>query len=305
MPAIALLECGSNSLKIHFRAPGSDKTQEITHPWRLGHEVFRTGTLSPSTIDEAQRSVDEVLDMGIQRRHILAVGTEVLREANSRGALLGQLRERLDIKVRVLSPREEASLLAEGYLRGGGKVPACLLDLGGGSLQIVRLLADKSVVRDSFPLGAIRLHALGEEDGRPWNVNLVEAHVDSTLAGGTFTQAEEVHAAGGTVKAVAKVLGREEFEAAEVLPLLEKVRREGPPPELSPQRREVFFAGLIVLERALRHLDARRVLYLSEKIGSILLERILDRLGTGSAGERRVRLLEKLRLTNIPLRLPE
>ena len=45
-----VVECGSNSLKAHYRAVSNGIFQKTSFPWRLGHEVYSTGRLSEETL---------------------------------------------------------------------------------------------------------------------------------------------------------------------------------------------------------------------------------------------------------------
>lgn len=294
-----LLECGSNSLKVHYRSIKDGNFKKISFPWRLGHDVYRTGRLSEETLTQAVDTVGQLMARGIDRRSMLAMATEGLREAENREDLLRQLHSRLELEVRVISGREEASLLAEGYLKQNGTVPAFLADIGGGSLQLVHLSEEKTILRDCIPLGAIRLHYLGEEEGKAWNRTFVEDYIQNSFSEASLMSTTDLHATGGTVKAIARVLGKRMFTPDEVTSLLEETEKAGPPAILPEPRKQVFLPGLLVLRSLLEQCGAKTVHYTKITVGKIFLERLLDRLGAATWGKRKDVLLQDMRITDI------
>ena len=294
-----VLECGSNSLKAHFRAVTNGIFQKTSFPWRLGHEVYSTGRLSEDTLRAAMDAVQSLLERGFERRYLLAIATGALRDAENPSDLLAELRDRIGLEVRVISGREEASLLAHGYLKVHRELPALLADIGGGSLEIVNLTAEKTVLRDSLPLGAIRIHYLGHTEGKPWNRAFVEDWVSNCFQEASVVRAEAVHGTGGTVKAISKVLGKRSFTEADLSAFIEKIDREGPPAELKAARREVILPGIIVMRGLLAHAKASVLHYTNVSIGRIFLERLLERLGASMEGKRKEILLRDMRITNI------
>jgi len=303
MPTMALIECGSNSLKLHYHSRTTGDFHSMSLPWQLGHDVYQTGRLSEETLDQAVSMVEELLRKGFDRKSLMAIATEGLRDAENRDVLLKQLRDRLNLEVRVISGREEASLLAEGYVRLRRTIPAYLVDIGGGSLQLVRISDEKTVLRDSLPLGAIRLYYLGEEDGKRWNKTFVEEYIRNTFEDACLMQMPEIHATGGTMKALAHVLNKKTFVPDEVDKTLADVEREGPPASLKPERQRVFLPGLLVLSHLLRSCATVTVHYLKIPVGRIFLERILDRLGLLSDGRGKTVLFNQMRITNIRSKL--
>jgi exopolyphosphatase/pppGpp-phosphohydrolase len=293
-----VLECGSNSMKAHYRGINGI-FQKTSFAWRLGHEVYSTGRLSEDTLRSAMDAVQSLLQRGFERRYLLAIATGALRDAENASDLLAELRDRIGLEVRVISGREEASLLAHGYLKVHKELPALLADIGGGSLEVVNLTAEKTVLRDSLPLGAIRVHYLGHTDGKPWNRGFVEEWVSNCFQDASVVRSEQVHGTGGTVKAISKVLGKRSFSDADLSGFLDRMEKEGPPPELKPARREVIMPGIIVLRGLIAHSRATVLHYTNVSIGRIFLERLLERLGASMEGKRKDYLLRDMRITNI------
>jgi exopolyphosphatase/pppGpp-phosphohydrolase len=174
-----------------------------------------------------------------------------------------------------------------------------IADIGGGSLEIVYLGEDQTTLRDSLPLGAVRLHHLGSGDAGDWDVDLVKDWIASNFEEASVMKTDEVHATGGTVKAIAKTLGRTSFSREDLEGLVERVRREGPPANLRSDRAEVFLPGLLVMRQLLDHVSAATLTYIKVGVGRIFLERFTTRLPPSSDQQRKRYMLQDLRITSI------
>ena len=209
----------------------------------------------------------------------------------------------------MISGREEASLLAHGYLERHDTLPALIADIGGGSLELVYLGEDRSILRDSLPLGAIRLHHLGLDrtleilgeagpasEGQ-WDQNLVTSFIDSSFDDASLVSTDEIFATGGT--AIVDVLEKTSFTGEELDALARRIRTEGPPPVLKPDRAEVFLPGVLVLARLIAHARAEKLTYLKIPAGRIFLRRLAQRLARGRNDERKRFMMRDLRITAI------
>jgi exopolyphosphatase/guanosine-5'-triphosphate,3'-diphosphate pyrophosphatase len=314
-----ILEFGSQSLKVHYQSQKSGVFRKVRFAWDLGHEVYSTGKISERTARTALETIQSLRERGFEPRNLLAIATGALRDAENRKGFLELLEDKLGVEVRVISGREEASLLAQGYLRHYKKLPALITDIGGGSLEIVYLGSDKTILRDSLPLGAIRLHHLGFESSKsalsgvgapgsgaaaPWDEALVMRFIESNLGEATLLTADEVYTTGGTGKALAKVLGKTEFTGADLEGLLAEVRRNGPPAGLAPDRALVFLPGVLVLRLLLRHSNARTLTYVKIPAGRIFLERMVQRTANAGHPDRKRFMLQNLRITTIHPKTP-
>jgi exopolyphosphatase/guanosine-5'-triphosphate,3'-diphosphate pyrophosphatase len=161
---IAAIDIGSNSIrqivadvtpdgKIHV-------VDEMKAMPRLGRGVDATGRLADDSMEAALSALARMAmlarRMGADR--IEAVATSAVRDAANGGAFLERVREETGLRVRLLTGEEEARLsfrsaLAHFELGAGRTV---VMDIGGGSLELV-LAADGLVDRlASFPFGAVR-----------------------------------------------------------------------------------------------------------------------------------------------------
>ena len=320
-----ILEFGSQSLKVHYQSRRSGVFRKARFAWDLGHEVYSTGEISRRTLQKAVETINELRTRGFHPRNLLAIATGALRDATNRSTFIKALEAQLGTEIRVITGREEASLLAQGYLAKNDDLPALVVDIGGGSLELVYLGADKSILRDSLPLGAIRLYHFGfnrslellePQDGGGsedptgdgegsadpvWDESLAEAYIDSSLADATVMTAAKIWGTGGTCKAIAKTLGKPTATHEDLAALLTYMREKGPPADLRDDRKLVFHPGVLILYKLLEHSGARELEYLKIPAGRIFLQRLTNRMGTSRTEERKRFLMRDLRITNIHL----
>lgn len=128
---------------------------------RLGERDPHTGDLSAEAIERAFRTLRHDRDLALSHgvEQIVTAATSAVREApNGRDFLLA-LQEQLGLEVDLVSGPEEARLIYLGVLSGMafGSQPHLIIDIGGGSTELV--LADGHDARSfsSTRIGAVRL----------------------------------------------------------------------------------------------------------------------------------------------------
>jgi exopolyphosphatase/pppGpp-phosphohydrolase len=256
-----LIELGAQSLKIHRVEGGYLRT--VKFPYDLGHEVYGTGEISVATV---RRIVDVMRESRLDPA--FAIGTSAVRDARNPRILRTALRRECAADVRVLTCYEEASLLARSYMSHSGKLPAMIMDVGGGSIETVYVTRNRSMVWDSLPLGAIRLYQRWKSDG----LSSTGEWIDDTLAKASVVMADEVYLTGGTAKAIARTLGTTEVARRDLEALERRVHRDGPPNTLKPDRARVFLAGLLAVRKLIEFVRARKLTYMSLSVGRQALE---------------------------------
>ncbi|HVV82215.1 MAG TPA: Ppx/GppA phosphatase family protein, partial [Kofleriaceae bacterium] len=165
---LGAIDAGSNAIRVvvaELTAAGTlDRVEAERVPVRLGHGAFTRGELDADVIEEAVtafRHFREVFD-----RHGVtgyrAVATSAVRSAGNRDLLLHRLHHEAGIEVDIIDGEEEARLVRKAVVQALGPTtaPRCILDLGGGSLEVnLRALAAGagSWLGYSLPIGTVRL----------------------------------------------------------------------------------------------------------------------------------------------------
>lgn len=92
--------------------------------------------------------------MGVKQTRVVA--TAAVRDASDGREFVRDIR-RTGLPCEVLSAEEEARLAGEGVISGIPEAEGLVGDLGGGSLELVRVAGDASLSGISLPLGVLRL----------------------------------------------------------------------------------------------------------------------------------------------------
>ena len=162
---IAAIDAGSNAVRLSVARAYSALDIEPLHSerysLRLGESVFLRHRFSEDIFKKgvkAFRHFREVMDeFGVTQYR--AVGTSACREARNRKQFTRRIRQRSGITLEVISSAEESRLGREAALAALGPEtpPRCIIDLGGGSLEI-SVLRDHSVEHSAqLPVGTVRL----------------------------------------------------------------------------------------------------------------------------------------------------
>lgn len=162
---VAVVDIGSNSIRLVVfdrpcRAPLPLFNERVL--CGLGRGLDRTGRLSEDAVAAALRNLDRFARlaraMRVARLDLLA--TAAVREAANGPAFVAEVERRCATPVTVLSGREEARLAALGVIAGNAAARGVMGDLGGGSLELVRLADGAMAQSATLPLGPLRLMEL-------------------------------------------------------------------------------------------------------------------------------------------------
>jgi exopolyphosphatase/guanosine-5'-triphosphate,3'-diphosphate pyrophosphatase len=161
---LAVIDLGSNSFRlVVFMADQGwwQRTDEIHEPVRIGEGLAGTGRLGTAPMERALATLDVFAHFcrasGLGAGAIDAVATSAIRDAENSESFLARARERTGLPIRVLSREDEArygyiaavnsTTLSDGYV----------LDLGGGSMQLVRVADRLARESGSWRVGTVRM----------------------------------------------------------------------------------------------------------------------------------------------------
>jgi exopolyphosphatase/guanosine-5'-triphosphate,3'-diphosphate pyrophosphatase len=161
---LAVIDLGSNSFRLVVFTAGDGwwkRTDEIYEPVRIGQGLMATGKLGKQPMRRALATLDVFAHFcrasGLGADAVDAVATSAIRDAENADGFLEGARECLGLPIRVLSREEEARY---GYLAAVNSTTltrGCVLDLGGGSLQLVDVAERLARRSGSWPLGTVRM----------------------------------------------------------------------------------------------------------------------------------------------------
>lgn len=205
---LGAIDVGSNSLHMVIADRGPDgqlkMVERVKEVVRLGRRAFSTGRLGAGAMDLALHALGNFQRLAEVRQvdRIRAVATSAVREARNRAEFLGRIRRRIGLRVEVISGSEEARLIfaAARYVLGLDGGPHLLLDVGGGSVELVLVRDGEALWMQSLPLGVARLTERFLHDDPPdrRQVARLERHLEQVM-GGALAQARR--------RGVARVIG--------------------------------------------------------------------------------------------------
>lgn len=302
---LAAIDIGSNSVRLmvaEARSGGDyrvlDDHKETT---RLAHGLSSTGLLTQEAIAHtlaALKRMKTIVDgYGVERLEVIA--TSAVREADNGPEFSRRVKEQLGLTVEVIPTAEEGrlSFLSAARQFDLSDANAVLVDLGGGSAELV--FAAKGIIEEihSLPIGAVRMTEAFLINDPPTKTDLqqLKKHLDNALrdtVGEPDFTPHVMIGAGGTFTALANISVRQkrlnrqniagyEMNRSEVRHLLEflghmplATRRNVA--GLNPDRADIIFAGLFVIERLMKWLNVNRLLIHDRGVRDGLLLKMID-----------------------------
>jgi exopolyphosphatase / guanosine-5'-triphosphate,3'-diphosphate pyrophosphatase len=127
----------------------------------LGEIVARHGHIPDETVEElvAHLKMFKRLSRNEGAEYLYIFATEAMRAASNHTQILERLREETDLPIDLIAPRREAELSLEGVMLDSPNDADLILEVGGGSAQIGRVLEGKLEDSGSAPIGTGRLIA--------------------------------------------------------------------------------------------------------------------------------------------------
>jgi exopolyphosphatase/guanosine-5'-triphosphate,3'-diphosphate pyrophosphatase len=280
---VAAIDLGTNTTRLLIADVDDGRVDEIearTEITRLGEGVDSRRRLLPVPIARTRNVLSEyrrrLEALGAERT--LAVATSAIRDADNGEAFLGEVEWSYGFTTRLVGGDEEAELMFRGVTSNGGlERPTVVLDVGGGSTELVVAGPEGVRSRESRDIGSVRLteRCLHSDPPTADELAACAEHARSALPNGL--DVEEAIGVAGTLTSLAAIdLELDPYDRATVhghvlsletierevarlagLPLAERIEVRG----LHPRRAPVIVAGGIIVREALARLglDALRV----------------------------------------------
>jgi exopolyphosphatase / guanosine-5'-triphosphate,3'-diphosphate pyrophosphatase len=277
MERVAVADLGSNSwrLVVYGYEPGTpwwSPVDEIREAVRIGAGMGEERVLRPDRIDRALHTAAVFASFcrasGIAT--VVAVATSAIRDAANSQELLSAIREQTGLEPRVISGREEARY---GWLAIANSTTiedGFGLDIGGGSIQVMRLAERRLLEAESLPLGSVRVSEefLPGEKAPAKAMKALRKRVETELeALGWWDGGGRLVGIGGTIRnlAVAAMrrgelplvnvqgfsLNRDALEELIELFAGRPASKRGEVSGIKPDRGDVILGGALVLAAAL------------------------------------------------------
>jgi exopolyphosphatase/guanosine-5'-triphosphate,3'-diphosphate pyrophosphatase len=163
-PRTGIIDIGSNSIRLVVyqgpaRLPATLFNEKVMAG--LGRGLAETGELAPGALALATEALERfaALAREMEVESLRTVATAAVRDA-ANGQVLLDAAARIGLPVELLSGEQEAIAAGMGVLSAIPDADGIVGDLGGGSLELVRVKKGEIRDRASFPLGVLRVAAL-------------------------------------------------------------------------------------------------------------------------------------------------
>jgi len=184
---VAIIDIGSNSVRLVVydgaaRLPAVLFNEKVMAG--LGRSLSDTGAIDKAGLARARAALARfaALAREMQVSELRTVATAAVRDASNGGELI-RAAEALNLEVELLSGEEEAMASGMGVLSGIPEADGVVGDLGGGSLELVRVVAGTVTDRVSFPLGVLRLGVIRAEGKGALDRRVAKLFADSGWSG--------------------------------------------------------------------------------------------------------------------------
>lgn len=205
---VAIVDIGSNSVRMVIfegitRAPTLFFNEKLLAG--LGRSLVDTGRLHGEGVELALQSFSRFRALADQAgaTDIHVIATAAAREAENGKEFIDEAQKRLGTEIRVLSGREEAYYAALAVKAHFHKPVGIVGDLGGGSLELVRVNGDDPEQGITLPLGGLRLADV--TDGDPQKAAEVAAEELKRAPFLAAAEGTDFFAVGGTWRNLARL----------------------------------------------------------------------------------------------------
>ncbi len=270
---------------------------------RLGENLTRSGSISPAAFARAVDAMTRIRKLidGLKVSEIEAVATSAVRNASNGSELVAVLSGILGREIRIISGEEEAELVAISARHNfdmSGKRYA-MVDIGGGSVEIVTALGSHVEKLYSLELGAVVMteRYLASDPIKLSDIEKFQKHIRATLKKAFCDDKLSVQTfigSGGTITSLGSMVMSMRKQAyssvhgfevlrSEVVHLLAMLMRKDLKarrliPGLNPDRADIIVAGLAVVDELMKFFGANTMLVNERGIREGLLIRCMKRL---------------------------
>ena len=205
---IGIIDIGSNSIRLVVydqlkRCPVPIYNEKVM--CALGKGLANTGMLNPQGVEMAQDALRRFLALGrnMEITSLYVMATAAVRDAKDGPSFASYLEKTYDINVDIIPGKKEAKLGAYGVCASMYRPQGITGDLGGGSLELVKLEEGHIADHASILLGSLRM--IDESKGDITKLRkLIEKRFDE-LPWLQSQQADAFYAIGGSFRALAKM----------------------------------------------------------------------------------------------------
>jgi len=321
---LAAIDIGSNSIRLVVAEVDADGGYRVLDEERdmarLGKGLAKSGRLQEGPVKAALVALAKMKDIarGFKAR-IRAVATSAVRDSANGKSFRTLVRDSLGLRIEIVSAEEEGLLAFRSAARhfdlGGHS--AAVVDIGGGSMEVVFSRGQIVERVASLPLGAVRLTEELPLSSPPRNKEwkrlrrLIDRAIKKGVGRPPFA-IQLMVGSGGTFNAIAQILKAEHegsdgpgsvqgyrFSRDDMGKVLDRLRElslseRRRVPGLNPKRADIILAGVAVLSRLTKRLGVGRIVINERGIRDGILLGMIARLGRNGSPKARSRCRDRI-----------
>jgi exopolyphosphatase/guanosine-5'-triphosphate,3'-diphosphate pyrophosphatase len=285
---LASIDIGTNTVLMLVADVQRDGSLEVVRDehfiGRLGKGVDEHGIILKEAFHRILAILSQLKSIAdsIGIEHLSVCGTSALRDADNRQEFIDFIKEKLSLEIQILSGNEEAELTYLGavseYLTHTDSENYAVLDIGGGSTEIVTGFGKKVTSSVSIDIGSVRLTERILKNNPPSDialenaVQLVQNHLKNIFP---LSPTTKIIGVAGTLTTLAALdLRVPEFDRNLVnrhtltIEAIDKIFQELRSltldqlrnyPQIHPSRADILLAGIIILKEILRNVNLSKI----------------------------------------------
>ena len=284
---IAAIDLGTNSVhmvivRLEPQIPSFSIIGKEKETVRLGDRDIETGNLKLKIMERTVNALRRFQEIAktFNAEAIIAVATSAIREAPNGREFLYRIKNELNLDVDLISGQEEARRIYLGVLSGMefNNQPHIIIDIGGGSTEIILGDSDDERCLSSTKVGAVRLTSelittdpINDQEYnylRAYAKGMLERATEEILSNIKFGEKARLVGTSGTIETLANIHAKETLDAIpstlngysfslkdlrEMVSRLRKMTNSerAEIPGMAEKRSEVILAGAVILQEAM------------------------------------------------------
>jgi exopolyphosphatase/guanosine-5'-triphosphate,3'-diphosphate pyrophosphatase len=167
----AAIDIGSNTLRMLLgtcEGEGVHAHQYLRKIVRLSGDFCPQSGLHQASMKRAVDALRGFSDAAVRAQvtEIRVVATEAVRRAANRDLFIDRVKLETGLTVEIIDGDREAELTTSGVLSVIDPLPekAIIMDIGGGSTELICLCDGRTLFQQSYPLGVVRLCEEAQDD---------------------------------------------------------------------------------------------------------------------------------------------
>lgn len=279
----AAIDIGTNSVLLMI-VEMTDKMKEIYDTaiiTRLGEGLKQTGNLLPQAMERTLNVLRDYKTIATKSRvsEIICIGTAALREAQNNDSFLKLAKKELSLDVRVISEREEAfyTYLSVNQSLSDSAKDVIIIDIGGGSTEIIYGDRENFIDYASLPIGSVKLTEMFIKSDPPAYEEIIcmRDFIKSILNLSFKKNIQSVIGTAGTITTLGSIaiglqewdkkqihgfkLSRERIDGISQYLLGKTISERSDLPGMEKGREDIIPQGIILLQEILKYFGAEEL----------------------------------------------